>query len=60
MYKWGYASRMGHIISINEDVQYKRGISSVQIRICSGSEEHHQVFEQGGITQINFVMNNYS
>ena len=33
--------------SINEDVQYKSGTSSVQVRMCSTSKVGHQFWHMG-------------
>ena len=38
-------------ISINEDVQYKQGPSSVEKRMCTSSKTYHQVLKKIGTTQ---------
>ena len=37
-YKRGCADQVRHVISTNEDVQYKQGMSSVQMRMFSTSK----------------------
>ena len=47
---------MRHIFSANEDVQYKQGTSSVQMRVCNMSETYYQVLVHGGTTQRYFSL----
>ena len=36
---------------MNDDMQYKWGTSSVQMRIWSTGKAHHQVLNKAGVTQ---------